>query len=145
MVYRRAESVLVLICTADNEVLLLKRRPPSSFWQSVTGSLEADELPAAAAVRELAEETGISGVDLVDCNHQSQIEIRPEWRSRYAPGVTTNTEHAFLCRLPEKPPRIVLAEDEHSEYQWVPVARAIEIVWSSTNCAALEKFVLNQG
>lgn len=145
MAYRRAESVLVLICTVDNDVLLLKRQTPRSFWQSVTGTLEADELPATAAVRELFEETGITGVDLIDCQCQWDFEILPEWRSRYAPGTTTNTEHVFLCNLDSKPAQITLAADEHSAWQWLPVEDAIEIVWSSTNRVALERFVLNRG
>ena len=141
MAYRRPESVLVLICTAENEVLLLKRKPSPSFWQSVTGSLEAGERPAQAAVRELAEETGIADVALIDCQYQNQFEIRPEWRSRYGPGVTTNTEHVFLCQLSEKPDKIVLAAAEHSDYQWVALEKAIEMVWSSSNRDALQRFV----
>ena len=141
MAFRRAESVLVLICTASNEILLLKRKPSPSFWQSVTGSLEAGELPAQAAVRELAEETGITKAELIDCQYQNQFEIRPEWRSRYAPGVTNNTEHVFVCRLAARPEKIVLATDEHSEYQWLPLDQAIKAVWSSSNRDALRRFV----
>ena len=141
MAYRRAESVLVLICTMTDEVLLLKRKPSPSFWQSVTGTLEAGESPAEAAVRELAEETGITQIELIDCQYRSQFETRPEWRSRYAPGVTTNTEHVFLCRLAVRPEKIDLSADEHSEYQWLPLDRAIETVWSSSNRDALKRFV----
>lgn len=141
MDYRRPESVLVLIYTAACEVLLLKRRQQPSFWQSVTGSLEAGEIPAQAAMRELAEETGIVDVDLVDCHYHDSFRIHPQWRSRYAPGVTTNVEHVFLCPLPERPDTISLAADEHSQYRWLSVDEAIGTVWSATNRVALERFV----
>ncbi len=141
MSYRRAESVLVLIYTVKGEVLLLKRTPEPSFWQSVTGTLDEQELPAAAALRELAEETGITGVDLVDCDYKCDFEILPKWRNRYAPGVTTNTEHVFLCPL-DRPRQVTLSPEEHSEYQWLPVEQAIETAWSVTNRAALQLFVL---
>ena len=53
-------SVLVVIYTASNEVLLLERKDHPGYWQSVTGSLDAlDEPLIEAAARELLEETGI--------------------------------------------------------------------------------------
>jgi len=61
IVYKRPESVLVVIHTPRGEVLLLRRRQPADFWQSVTGSLEWGESTAQAARRELAEETGFAG------------------------------------------------------------------------------------
>ncbi|SVD12149.1 uncharacterized protein METZ01_LOCUS365003, partial [marine metagenome] len=39
---------------------MLKRINPFSFWQSVTGSLDAGERHADAAKRELVEETGLT-------------------------------------------------------------------------------------
>ena len=54
------ESVLVVIHTADLQVLLIERADKPGFWQSVTGSKDAlDEPSAETAIREVAEETGI--------------------------------------------------------------------------------------
>ena len=51
--------MLVVVYTAGRDVLLLQRREPPDFWQSVTGSLEPGESAIDAARRELLEETGI--------------------------------------------------------------------------------------
>jgi len=141
MRFRRPESVLVLVYTEAGEVLLLKRIRPASFWQSVTGSLEAMETPVDAARRELKEETGLSDVEIIDCGHSNRFVISEVWRDRYAPGVTHNKEHVFRCCLAEKPVAVYLAPDEHSEFQWVPVSEATGIVSSWTNRQALEQFV----
>ena len=42
--YKRPESVLVLIYSKTGHVLMLQRVFPEEFWQSVTGSLEWDEI-----------------------------------------------------------------------------------------------------
>lgn len=53
-------SVLVVVHTAELDVLLLERASRPGFWQSVTGSLDFPEEPLeAAAAREVKEETGI--------------------------------------------------------------------------------------
>ena len=57
---KRPVSVLVAIHTPAQRFLLLHRRPPARFWQSVTGSLEAAETPRDAALREVREETGLA-------------------------------------------------------------------------------------
>ena len=51
--YRRPESVLIVIYTDGGEFLLLERRRPPGFWQSVTGSLEWGEFADSAARREV--------------------------------------------------------------------------------------------
>ena len=70
--HKRPESVLVLIYTLSAEVLLLERRQPAGFWQSVTGSLAWKETPGEAAIREVEEETGLLVPDqLVDCDYSN--------------------------------------------------------------------------
>lgn len=134
---KRPESVLVVVYAADLQVLLLERHTPAGWWQSVTGSLEAEEQPWEAAVRELGEETGLSAHGLLDLGINERFTIAPAWRARFAPGVTENLEHAFALRLPA-PVEIVLDPTEHVSYAWLPLPAAIERATSPTNRAAIE-------
>ena len=136
--YKRPESVLVVAYTAANEVLVLLRRQPPDFWQSVTGSLRWDETdPLDAARRELREETGLGDeVEIIACGVINRFPILPSWRHRYAPNVTENVEHVFRVLLPERRP-ILLNPAEHGEYQWLPRAAAAAKVASWTNRDAI--------
>ena len=92
--YKTPVSVLVVIHTVAGEFLLIERAAHPGYWQSVTGSLEATDTDlATTARREVFEETGIPPElgNLTDWRLSNRYEIFPEWRHRYAPGVTTNT------------------------------------------------------
>jgi len=118
-------------------VLLLKRVSPFEFWQSVTGSLDPDEAPADTAARELFEETGLHSEGmLTDSGTARVFTIDPRWRDRYPPGITENTEHEFRYRI-SGPVDVAIDADEHSEWHWVPIDEAIDLVWSWTNKEAL--------
>jgi dATP pyrophosphohydrolase len=135
--YKRPESVLVVIHTLAGEVLQLRRREPEDFWQSVTGSLKEGETPLKAALREVREETGLdAGAGLHDGGVINRYPIHPAWRERYAPGVRENTEYVFHLELTERLP-VTLAPAEHAEYRWLPRAEAAEQASSATDKAAI--------
>ena len=138
--FKRPESVLVVVYTRAGEFLLLERHEPAGWWQSVTGSLEPGEGPRAAAVRELAEETGLAADGLVDLEMSHRFTIAPAWRHKFAPGVTENLEHAFALELPGSAD-IRLDTAEHRGYAWLSRAAALAQASSWSNRAALEKVV----
>jgi dATP pyrophosphohydrolase len=136
--YKRPESVLVVVHTAD-AVLLLRRADAPNFWQSVTGSLRSDEEdPRQAACRELAEETGLGCDGLRDWHRTYRYEIMPAWRHRFAPDVRFNLEHVFSLAL-EEPAAVALNPREHSEFVWLDFAAAADRASSWSNREVIEE------
>lgn len=132
-------SVLIVVHTAGREVLLLERAARPGFWQSVTGSLDSPDEPfEAAAARELHEETGIDAARgrLERWNVAYTFEIYAQWRHRFAPGVTHNTEHLFSFELVRRVP-VVLERQEHTAFAWLPWPEAAEKCFSWSNRDAI--------
>ena len=139
MVFKIPESVLVVVHTAQLDVLLLERAAQPGLWQSVTGSREPDDPDLeAVARRELLEETGLSLGTLTDWRLTNRYEIWPQWRARYAPDVTHNTEHAFGFRV-DSPTVATLDPAEHIAQLWLPWQEAMAKVFSPTNRDAIRQ------
>jgi len=141
--YKIPRSVLVVIHTPALEVLLIERADRPGYWQSVTGSLDAeDEALESTARREVLEETGIDidgvGGVLTDWQQHNRYEIFATWRHRYGPDVTHNTEHVFGLCVPAGTP-VVLAPREHLAHQWLPWAQAAERCFSPSNAQAIRQ------
>ena len=142
--FKIPESVLVVIHTADLQVLLIERADRPGFWQSVTGSKDTvDEPSDVTAAREVAEETGIvvgsqgiPAANLRDWRLRNVYEIYPVWRHRYAPGVTHNTEHVFGLCVPRDVP-VVLSPREHLRHQWLDFKAAADLCFSPSNAEAV--------
>ena len=142
--FKIPESVLVVIHTPALDVLMIRRADADEFWQSVTGSKDrSDEALSCTAAREVGEETGIDctpgsalAANLHDWQLQNVYDIYPQWRARYGPGVTRNTEHVFGLRVPE---RIVpvLAPREHTDWLWLPFREAADMCFSPSNAEAI--------
>ena len=127
--------------TADRREYLLLRRVAShgGFWQSVTGSLEDGETHLDAAAREVREETGVACLpgDLIQLGLVNTFEIAPQWRSKYAPGVTHNEEVCFALSVLQRDVRTDPLE--HDDYTWASFAAASAMVyWESTRRALAE-------
>lgn len=135
------ESVLVVVHTADLDVLLIERADKPGYWQSVTGSKDTlDEPLIETARRELFEETGIvadgEAIALHDWQLSNIYEIYPVWRHRYAPGVTHNTEHVFSACVPRDVP-VILSPREHTSFVWLPYLEAADRCFSPSNAEAV--------
>lgn len=136
--YKQPVSVLVVIHTAALDVLLLERADHPGYWQSVTGSCEPGESLLETAIREVREETGLDARQyaLSDWQSQNVYDIYPQWRHRYRPGVTRNTEHVFGLQL-QNPVAVRLASREHLNFEWLSWQDAAEKVFSPSNRAAI--------
>ena len=142
--YKNNQSVLVVIyAESTHRVLMLQRQDDSTFWQSVTGTLEANETPRTTAIREVGEEVGLkieeSSTALFDCKESIEFEIFPHFRYKYAPNVTQCHEHWFLLAIEQEFEPIL---SEHLAYQWVSPEQAIQMTKSSNNAEAIRKYIL---
>jgi dihydroneopterin triphosphate diphosphatase len=138
MMFKVPISVLVVVHTLDLQVLLLERADHPGYWQSVTGSQHDGETLQQTAVREVYEETGLDALRyaLVDWKVRNEFEIFTQWRWRYAPGVTHNTEHVFGLQLPQ-PLDVRIAPREHLAFVWLPWNEAADRCFSWSNEAAI--------
>jgi dATP pyrophosphohydrolase len=137
--YKIPRSVLVVIHTPDLQVLMMERTGWTDFWQSVTGSVASESEPLRdTAIREVREETGLDALryELLDWGIENRFEIFKKHQSRYAPGVTHNTEHVFSLAVPAPVP-VSLDPDEHLSYKWLPWREAAAITISWTNREAI--------
>lgn len=139
--FKVPQSVLVVIHTPAFEVLLIERADAPGFWQSVTGAKDRPEEPfELTATREVREETGLDasapGHALRDWGLENVYEIYPQWRHRYAPGITHNTERVFGLCVPRAAP-VRLSPREHRDQVWLPWREAAQRCFSPSNAEAI--------
>ena len=73
--YKIPQSVLVVIHTPALDVLLIRRADASEFWQSVTGSKDSLQEPAAQTAARAAQEHGL-GI-MVGCMLATSLAMAP--------------------------------------------------------------------
>jgi 8-oxo-(d)GTP phosphatase len=100
----------------EEKTVALVHRPRYDDWTLPKGKLDHDEHPLAGAVREVAEETGWTGVP----------ELRLPTVAYDLPDGTPKTFDYWLMRPADGGP--VRDTDEVDELAWLPLAEAIERV-----------------
>jgi 8-oxo-dGTP pyrophosphatase MutT (NUDIX family) len=126
---RRPEEVFVVVHRpgeAGREFLVLERSPErQGYWHLVAGALEPEEHAAAAAARELREETGLEAqVADLDRRYVYSLDDEPdEVRARFAPDVTEIVVTAYSAEAP--PHWEPSLDEEHVDYRWCSASEAV--------------------
>lgn len=108
------------------EVLLIRRAPGRilpGLWQCVSGSIDDGERVALAALREVAEETGLAGPDI---EAFYDLDLVNQFHEPSVDGVLVAAVFAVRVR----PDAEVRLSHEHDGQRWLPIEEAwSEVVW----------------
>ena len=117
---KREKSCGVLVLRRQEEELyvVLLRHRFGGHWSCPKGHVEAGESERQTALREVREETGLTGIKLMDGFRES-VEYSPK------PGVKKQVVYFLGTTEQEK---LVRQEEEISEIIWVPLCRAADLV-----------------
>ena len=125
---RTAKEVAVFV--RRDATFLILHRAVDRYWHVVAGVVEPGEEFAAAAKRELREETGLDA-EVTDLAMPQTYDVPAEMSAQYLPGVLEVAIHNFAVGVP--PDWEPVLNEEHDDYRWLGLADAIALVrWPET-------------
>jgi len=126
--YRQAASVLVVrpsnVCSPDGceqifSVLLVHKPRKCDAWQLPQGGIEEGETMSQAGLRELEEETGISGATLLfESSIRYKYDFSRKFHKRHNP-INDGQELLFVVVESPKDPKVTVDNREIDTYRWV--------------------------
>ena len=125
---RTDREVAVFIRRGDR--FLVMHRALDRYWHVVAGVVETGETFAAAARRELREETGLDA-EVTDLEMPQSYAVPTEMSAEYGSGVEAVAVQNFGIVVPGDWEPVL--NEEHDDYRWLGLADAIAIVrWPET-------------
>ncbi|MBO4206201.1 NUDIX hydrolase [Micromonospora echinofusca] len=126
------DVVRLVVLDSDDRVLLFHTRDPTypeqgTWWELPGGGLEPGETYREAAVRELAEETGI----VISPDQVGPPNWRRRATFRYRGRRLVNNEVIVAVRLPTPGPAVVgdarvgYEDEDYFDFRWLPVTGVI--------------------
>lgn len=115
-------GVGVCVVDAEDRILLVQERsgPAANrgkdFWKMPTGLVDAGEDIAAAAEREVLEETGV----------RVRFEGVVAFRQQHKIGVEGKTDLFFLCKASPLSHKIIKQDAEIAKAEWIPVDKFLK-------------------
>jgi 8-oxo-dGTP pyrophosphatase MutT (NUDIX family) len=144
---RESEVAIFVTRRGRSEVLIAHRSPQQgSYWHTIAGGIEGGETPLEAAARELAEETGLTGVELVAGDEIVEYayalsEEPPERLELYADGLLQVRVHCFVAEAPDHwEPTL---DWEHDDHRWCAPADAADTLRWPETADALRRLLLS--
>jgi len=120
----------------DKLLYCVFRRTDSDIWQFIAGGGEDDETPAAAAKREIFEESGIvtdNVKKLISMCHIPSNIYRTEHRMCWDADLYVLPEYSFAFECTDD----IKISHEHTEYVWLSFEDATERLRYDSNRTAL--------
>ncbi len=135
MTERTNVQAFVFSVNPSFRVLILKRTPErSGYWQPVSGGIENGEEPAIAVVREVFEETGITGIrNIIDLDYTFAYRETKD-------DVLMNMRDICFAVEVDNIPDIQLSS-EHEQFRWCSYTKAKEHLAWEHNLIALQKLI----
>ena len=137
-------EIVTVFLQHKGRVLILKRSETESFpglWGAVSGSLEQGETdPLDAALREIREETGLSGDDITLVKRGELYVIPDPERNR---GFVS---YPFLFKVAKGAVKKIRLNEEHTEKKWVEPDRleeyetVLDLYKAVEKCFSVEMF-----
>jgi len=133
MTYRRPDEVAIVVRRpagdGAREYLVVLRSPEKlGYWHLIAGGVEWGEEPAAAATRELEEETRLrADVQALPGPLGYTLAGDPEAvQARFAPGTEHVTVWPFLAEAPAGWEPVL--DEEHVDHRWLAAPEAIALL-----------------